>query len=49
MGMLKDAEDIYSTHLILAGVMAVLTILTMFYMRSRLGVKKAENIKKGIL
>lgn len=43
MGMLKDAKDIYSTHLILAGIMAVLTILTMFYMRSRLGVRKMDN------
>ena len=43
MGMLKDAKDIYSTHLVLAAVMAVLTVLTMFYMKSRLGVKKMDN------
>ncbi|WP_427338261.1 MFS transporter [Caloranaerobacter sp. DY30410] len=46
MGVLKDSTDIFTTHLILAGIMLVLVLAVMRYMNKRLGVKQAE--KSGV-
>ena len=40
MGMLKDHENIFTTHKVLGIAMVILTVLTMKYMNARLGVKK---------
>jgi MFS family permease len=37
MGVLKDHEDIFTTHLILAATMLILTFFTVKYMNKRLG------------
>lgn len=39
MGILKDHENIFITHIVLGITMIILTILTMRYMSSRLGLK----------
>jgi predicted MFS family arabinose efflux permease len=42
-GVLKDSVDIFSTHMVLAVVMLVLTLLTSIYMRGKLGVKRSDK------
>ncbi|AZR72823.1 hypothetical protein BBF96_05095 [Anoxybacter fermentans] len=39
MGMLKDSTDIFTTHLVLAITMALMTYITMKYMDKRLGIQ----------
>lgn len=43
MGVLKDHEDIFTTHLILGGAMIILIFFTTIYMNKRLGVKSSES------
>lgn len=43
MGILKDSTDIFTTHLILAGIMLLLVLVVMRYINKRLGVKKVER------
>lgn len=45
MGILKDHEDIFTTHMVLAIVMTILTVFTMKYMNSRLGIKHTMKNK----
>jgi predicted MFS family arabinose efflux permease len=42
MGVLKDSNDIFTTHLILTGSMLVLTLISIRYMNGKLGVRKQE-------
>lgn len=42
-GILKDSTNIFNTHLVLAASMLALTILTLKYMKTRLGVKKQDE------
>lgn len=44
MGLLKDNSNIYTTHIILAGIMIIMTYMTARYMNKRLGVIKKNNI-----
>lgn len=44
-GMLKDSADIFTTHMLLASVMAVLTFLTSIYMKGRLGTV-SDNVQQ---
>ncbi len=39
MGVLKDHENIFTTHMVLGIAMIILTLVTMKYMKARLGVK----------
>jgi hypothetical protein len=47
MGILKDHENIFTTHMVLGIAMTILTIFTVKYMKARLGRKKnlETNIK----
>ena len=40
MGVLKDHEDIFTTHMVLGITMIILTVFTMKYMNARLGIKQ---------
>jgi len=46
MGILKDNENIFTTHMVLGLAMSILTILTMKYMKARLGLK--NNVQSDI-
>jgi len=45
MGVLKDHENIFTTHMVLGIAMIILTVFTMKYMKARLGLK--SNIQEG--
>jgi MFS family permease len=45
MGVLKDHENIFTTHLILTGTMIILTFFTVKYMNTRLGLKHGVKEK----
>lgn len=40
LGLIRDNWDIFNTHLILAATMLILTIISLTYMKDKLGVKK---------
>lgn len=44
IGLIKDHTSIFNTHLILAGIMIILTFLTSLYMNKRLGVKTSNHV-----
>ena len=46
MGVLKDHENIFTTHMVLGIAMIILTVFTMKYMKARLGLKK--NVQADI-
>lgn len=46
MGLLKDSTNIYTTHIILAMIMILMTYISTKYMDKRLGVKK-NQIERG--
>ena len=48
MGVLKDNASIYTTHMVLATIMIVMTYMTSRYMDKRLGVDKGRQITKDI-
>jgi uncharacterized membrane protein YqaE (UPF0057 family) len=43
MGLLKDNRDIYTTHIILAIIMILMTYMSTRYMDKRLGVKQRKR------
>ncbi|MGV8980187.1 MFS transporter [Clostridium sp.] len=44
MGVLKDHENIFTTHIVMGIGMIILTVLTMKYMNGRLGLKKKSQM-----
>ncbi|MBU3191607.1 MFS transporter [Clostridium bowmanii] len=44
MGVLKDHEDIFTTHMVMGIAMIILTVLTMKYMNGRLGLNKKSQM-----
>lgn len=48
MGLLKDNTNIYTTHIILALLMIILTYLAALYMNKRIGVKVDKNISCNV-
>ena len=49
MGILKDGTDIFTTHIVLAVTMFVLTLISIKYINGRLGVKKLAYTKTNLL
>ncbi|MBS4536826.1 MFS transporter [Clostridium sp. D2Q-11] len=43
MGMLKDATNIFTTHIVLAIIMTIMVLLASKYMNNRLGLKTTNN------
>jgi MFS family permease len=42
MGILKDGTDIFTTHVVLTVTMLALTLISIWYMNGKLGVKKSD-------